>query len=91
MKFRFSADRKINEAEQERHIHIMEEEMVKALEAYPPLLDVKHLMAIFMIGENVAYDEMNSGKFPVMKVGKQKRVAKPLLAKYIIESSCGTE
>lgn len=67
------------------------DEMVKALEAYPPLLDVKHLMKIFMIGENVAYDEMKSGKFPVMRVGRQLRVAKPLLAKYIIESSCGTE
>ncbi|MBE7897160.1 helix-turn-helix domain-containing protein [Paenibacillus polymyxa] len=67
------------------------DEMVKALEAYPPLLDVKHIMEILMVGENVAYQEMKSGKFPVMKVGKLMRVAKPFFAKYIIESSCGTE
>ncbi|MDR6779562.1 MULTISPECIES: helix-turn-helix domain-containing protein [Paenibacillus] len=65
----------------------MEEEMLKALEAYPPLLDINHIREILMIGENVAYQEMKSGKFPVMKVGKQLRVAKPLFAKYIIDSS----
>ncbi|MGW9530057.1 DNA-binding protein [Paenibacillus terrae] len=65
----------------------MEEEMLKALESYPPLLDVTHIQEILMVGQAVAYNELNSGNFSVMKVGRQLRVAKPLFAKYIIESS----
>ncbi|MGW8959662.1 DNA-binding protein [Paenibacillus sp. NPDC055715] len=65
----------------------MEEEMLRALESYPPLLDVNHIQEILMVGQAVAYNELNSGNFPVMKVGRQLRVEKPLFAKYIIESS----
>lgn len=61
--------------------------MLKALGSYPPLLDVNHIQEILMVGQAAAYNELNSGNFPVMKVGKQLRVAKPLFAKYIIESS----
>ncbi|WP_256021718.1 helix-turn-helix domain-containing protein [Paenibacillus kribbensis] len=79
------------EIKQEEVNTYMKEEMLKALGSYPPLLDVNHIKEILMVGENVAYQEMKSGKFPVMKVGKQIRVAKVFFAKYIIESSCGTE
>ncbi|MET3210097.1 UNVERIFIED_CONTAM: hypothetical protein ABIC26_003045 [Paenibacillus sp. PvR008] len=70
----------------------MEEKMLKVLGSYPPLLDVTHIQEILMVGQSAAYNELNSGNFPVMKVGKQLRVAKPLFAKYIIESSyCANE
>ncbi|MGW8957126.1 hypothetical protein [Paenibacillus sp. NPDC055715] len=55
-------------------------------------LDVTHIQQILMVGQATAYNELNSGNFPVITLGKQLRVAKPLFAKYIIESSyCANE
>lgn len=65
----------------------IENEILKSLEAYPPLLNVKHIQEIMLIGKAAAHQVLNSGKMPTIKIVNQLRVAKPYFAKYLIESS----
>ncbi|KAF6625173.1 helix-turn-helix domain-containing protein [Paenibacillus sp. EKM208P] len=63
----------------------MENEILKSLESYPPLLNVKHIQEIMQIGKAAAYALLNSGEFPTLKIVNQLRVAKPYFAKYLIK------
>ncbi|MEK4432959.1 DNA-binding protein [Paenibacillus sp. FSL M7-0802] len=65
----------------------IENEILKSLESYPPLLNVKHIQEIMQIGKAAAYTVLNSGEFPTLKIVNQLRVARPYFAKYLIESS----
>ncbi|MCP3773498.1 helix-turn-helix domain-containing protein [Paenibacillus sp. MZ04-78.2] len=58
-------------------------EIISLLENYPAMLDVNDVRDILRVGRDSAYKELNSGKFPVVRIGKQIRVAKPVFAKYL--------
>lgn len=55
----------------------------KPLSAYADILTVDDIREIFRIGKNTAYDLLNSGDIEVLKIGKQIRIPKINLLKYI--------
>ncbi|MFS0857306.1 helix-turn-helix domain-containing protein [Paenibacillus taichungensis] len=69
----------------------MEQLIMQSLDKFPPLLDVKDVATILRMGENAAYEVLNSGVMPTMKVGRKSVIPKPYMGKYIFESTCITE
>lgn len=49
---------------------------MKRKEDYPLVLTVKEIMEILGIGQRVAYELMDQTGFPVVRIGKLKRVNK---------------
>jgi hypothetical protein len=66
----------------------MEQLIIQSLDNYPPLLDVKDISSVLRIGENAAYEVLNSGEIPTIKVGRKSMIPKPYMGKYIYESTC---
>lgn len=57
------------------------------LSAYSDILTVDDLREIFKIGRNTAYELINSGAIEVLKIGKQIRIPKINLLKYIYKDN----
>lgn len=53
------------------------------LSQYKDVLTVKDIMEILQIGRNSAYKLVNSGSFRILKIGKQIRIPKASLEKYL--------
>lgn len=51
------------------------------------LIDIKEMMKILHISKNVAYEMTRQTDFPAILVGRQIRVSKSELEKYLIEKS----
>lgn len=59
----------------------------KPLNSYADILTVDDIREIFQIGRNTAYDLLNSGAIEVLKIGKQIRIPKINLLKYIYKDN----
>lgn len=55
------------------------------LEPYNDILDVKDLCEILRIGRKKAYQLLRSGVIPYRKIGRNYKIPKELVIKYIIE------
>lgn len=56
---------------------------MNTLTEYKDILTISDLMDILHIGRNSAYRLVNSGVFRILKIGKQIRIPKESLEKYI--------
>lgn len=55
------------------------------LEAYSDILDVKDLCAILRIGRKTAYQLLRSGVISYRKIGRNYKIPKEMVIKYLIE------
>lgn len=55
------------------------------LEAYSDILDVKDLCAILRIGRKTAYQLLRSGAIPYRKIGRNYKIRKDMVIRYLIE------
>lgn len=56
------------------------------LQQYKDVLTITDIMEILHIGRNNAYKLVNSGAFRILKIGKQIRIPKVSLEKYLYGS-----
>lgn len=55
------------------------------LEVYSDILDVKDLCAILRIGRKKAYQLLRSGEIPYRKIGRNYKIPKEMVIKFITE------
>lgn len=53
------------------------------LEDYPDVLTIDDVRQILRVGRDTVYDELNSGKLPGFRAGKQHRIYKDVLRRYL--------
>lgn len=57
--------------------------MTKSLNEYPDILTADDLMAILDISRCTAYKLLRNGSIPAIKIGKQYRILKKVLADFL--------
>lgn len=50
--------------------------MHKNIEAYPMILTAEHIAEILMVSKPTAYELMDQTSFPLIRIGRSKRVLK---------------
>ena len=55
----------------------------KDRDCYPPILTVRDVRELFSIGKNKVYEMLNSGEIKGFRIGRDWRIEKETLMKYI--------
>lgn len=64
--------------------------MHKSLEDYPMILNAEHIAGILMISKPTAYELMEQTSFPLIRIGRSKRVLKDKYFNWLSQQqACG--
>jgi excisionase family DNA binding protein len=64
-------------------IHLQRKRDNVKLEDLPEVLKIDDVRRILRVGRDTVYDELNSGKLPGFRVGKQHRIYREAFLKYL--------
>ncbi|MER1957187.1 MAG: helix-turn-helix domain-containing protein [Solibacillus sp.] len=64
--------------------------MHKSLEDYPVILTAEHIAEILMVSKPTAYELMEQTSFPLIRIGRSKRVLKDKFFNWLSQQqACG--
>lgn len=64
--------------------------MHKNIEDYPMILTAEHIAEILMISKPTAYELMEQTSFPLIRIGRSKRVLKDKFIDWLLQQqACG--